>query len=315
MKPRTALSVFKEAVQEWREDKALRLGAALAYYAVLSMPPLIVIILHATAFFYEGDAGGALQAQLGNLIGDETARTILQAQSDGALIGGLSSKVVGIAILLFGATGVFASLQDALNTIWEVQPKPGRGCWGMVCDRFLSLSMVFGVAFLLMVSLVVSAGVTSVTAFTVGSYPGGHEAVRAVELILSFLVIAVLFAVMFKTLPHVKLVWSDVAVGAAVTAALFTFGKFVIWVYLGERNIASTYGAAAPAVVLILWVYYSCQILLFGAEFTQVYANRYGSRIVPAEDAVPVTEEKRAQEGLEANTPARKGETNGGRAA
>jgi membrane protein len=315
MKTVVTLAVFKETFQEWRQDKALRLGAALAYYAVLSIPPLVVIILHATAFFYKGDAGAAMQAQLGNLIGEETARTILETQSGGALIGGLSSKLLGIAILLFAATGVFASLQDALNTIWEVQPKPGRGCWGLVCDRFLSLSMVFGVAFLLLVSLVVSAGVTGITAFMVGSYPGGAAAVRLVELLLSFLVITVLFAVMFKTLPHVKLVWSDVAVGAAVTAALFTIGKFVIWVYLAERNIASTYGAAAPAVVLILWVYYSCQILLFGAEFTQVYANRYGSRIVPAENAVPVTEEKRAQEGLEANTPARKDATNGGKAA
>jgi membrane protein len=315
MKAATAVGIFKETFQEWRQDKALRLGAALAYYAVLSIPPLVVIILHATAFFYKGDGVASMQAQLGNLIGEETARTILKTQSDSALKGALSSKLLGIGILLFGATGVFASLQDALHTIWEVQPKPGRGCWGLVCDRFLSLSMVFGVAFLLMVSLVVSAGVTSVTALTVGRYPGGAAAIRSVELLLSFVVITVLFAVMFKTLPHVKLVWNDVAVGSVVTAALFTIGKFVIWAYLGQRNIGSTYGAAAPAVVLILWVYYSCQILLFGAEFTQVYANRYGSRIVPAEDAVPVTEEKRAQEGLEANTPARTNPTNGGRAA
>ena len=305
--------LVKQTFREWTEDKVLRLGAALAYYAIFSIPPLIVIVLKAENLLDGGHARAA-QAQLANLIGKDMAQNILQTQ--GQRTNQALTNIVGMGILLFGATGVFASLQDALNTIWEVRPKPGMGFRGWARARFFMLAMVFGMTFLLMISLFVSSIVASVASWMLQAFPDANIATHLLEFALSFAVTALLFGVMFKTLPDVKLMWTDVWFGAAVTAALFAIGKLLIGVFLGKASFGSAYGAAAPLVVLFLWVYYSSQILLFGAEFTQVYANQYGSRyIVPAEHAEPVTEEKRAQEGLHANTPDRKRRDSGDQAA
>jgi membrane protein len=244
--------------------------------------------------FYEGDVGSVLEQQATVLLGEATARSLtetLRTQTEGR---GVATGVFGLGLLLFGASGLFGQLQDAMNTIWEVKPKEGRGFVGILKDRFLSFTMVLGTAFLLLTSLLITAGISAVFQWTQGRATFLHF----LESILSFIVVAVLFALIFKILPDVKIAWSDVWIGAAATSALFLIGKFLIGVYLGRSAVASSYGAAGPVIVLVVWVYYSAQILFLGAEFTQVYANRYGSRLTPSENAEPVTAEKRRQEGM-----------------
>jgi membrane protein len=212
--------------------------------------------------------------------------------------GGILAAVLGIGLLLFGASGVFAELQDALNTIWEVRAKNKGGILAVIKDRFLSFTMVLGMAFLLLVSLVLTAAVSAFGGMLNAWLPFGELLGKVLDIGLSLGVVTVLFAMIFKILPDVKLAWSDVWIGAAATAALFTLGKFLIGLYLGSANVGSDYGPAASVIIMIVWVYYSAQILFLGAEFTQVYANRYGSRVVPAEGAEPITAERRAQQGL-----------------
>lgn len=206
------------------------------------------------------------------------------------------AMVVGIIMLLVGASGVFAELQDALNTIWEVKPKPGLGIMAMVRDRFLSLTMVFGVGFLLLVTLIISTALSALTRFAGLAEVGVIG--QAVNFVVSFVVITLLFAMLYKFLPDVKLGWKDVWVGALVTSLLFTVGKLLIGLYLGNAGVGSSYGTAGSMVVFVVWVYYSGMILFFGVEFTKVYSNRFGSRIRPADNAVPVTDDARAQQGL-----------------
>jgi membrane protein len=208
------------------------------------------------------------------------------------------STVLGAIVLLVGASGVFGELQDSLNTIWEVTPKPGRGIWGFLRDRFFSFTMVLGVGFLLLVSLVVSAGLAAAGKVLSGALPGGEALWSGINFVVSFGIITTLFAFIYKVVPDVTVRWSDVWVGAAVTALLFTLGKIGIGLYLGKSTVASAYGAAASVVVITVWVYYSAQILFLGAEFTQVYARTFGSRIEPSKNAIPITQEARAQQGL-----------------
>jgi membrane protein len=211
---------------------------------------------------------------------------------------GILASVLGVATLLFGASGVFGSLQDSLNTIWEVQPKAGRGIWGVVKDRFLSLSMVLGVGFLLLISLVITTALEAVGAYFGGLLPSWAPVLQALNLAVSFGVITLLFAMIFKYLPDAKVDWGDVWLGSAATALLFIVGKYAIGLYLGKSSIGSSYGAAGSFVVLLVWIYYSAQILFFGAEFTKVYAGHRGTRIAPAANAEPVTEEARAHQGI-----------------
>jgi membrane protein len=289
MRTNELIGSIKQTFSEWMEDKAPRLGAALAYYAVFSIPPLLFLVIAIIGLVYHGDVAGAIQNQLGTLIGEQTARTMMETGRQQRAGGGFIPEIVGVALLLFGASGVFGELQDALNTIWGVQPKQGRGVFGMIKDRFLSLAMVLGIAFLLLVSLALSAAVTAVGGWLPGGEALGHVFVFA----LSFGVTTVLFAMIFKVLPDVKLAWSDVWIGAVATAALFTIGKFVIGLYLGKGSIGSAYGAAGSVIIMIAWIYYSAQILFLGAEFTQVYANRYGSHLKPSENAEPIAEAKK----------------------
>jgi hypothetical protein len=198
---------------------------------------------------------------------------------------------------VLGAAGFFGQLQDALNTVWEVTPKPGGGILDMIKGRFLSFTMVLGIGFLLLVSLLISTVLANLTNVVGNMLPGADLLAQIINFVVSFLVVTLLFAMIYKVLPDAVIAWSDVWVGAAITALLFNIGKFLLGLYLGSSSIASTYGAAGSLVVLLVWVYYSAQILLFGAEFTQVYAQRFGSRIVPADNAVAVTEAQRAQEG------------------
>lgn len=202
-----------------------------------------------------------------------------------------SATTLSTIILLIGASGVFGELQHSVNWIWEVKPKPGRGILGTIRDRFLSLAMVFGIAFLLLVSLLLSAALTSLGTLFDRLPDSLYWVSESLHFGVSFGVIAVLFAMMFKYLPDVKIAWCDVWLGAVITAGLFTLGKFAIGLYLGHSSMASSYGVAGSFVVLLVWVYYSSQIFFFGAEFTQVYANRFGSRIVPSDNAEALSED------------------------
>lgn len=300
-------SLLKQTVAEWNEDRAPQLGAALAFYTALSIAPLLVLLLRIAAAIFGDDASARLEIehQAQSLIGAQGTEAV-QAMIDSAddSKAGMVATVLSLATLLFGASGVFGQLQVSLNTIWEVEPKPGRGVWGFVHDRFLSFAMVMGVAFLLLVSLAISAGLSFASGY-LNPFFGQAEVIGGIiNAIVSTAVIAVLFALMFKLLPDVRMAWKDVWLGAIVTAVLFGLGKGAIGMYLGHSALSSSYGVAGSFVVLLVWVYYSAQILFFGAELTQVYANHYGRHIVPSENAVPVTEEAREQAGIPRRNPA-----------
>jgi membrane protein len=212
--------------------------------------------------------------------------------------GGILATILAVVAILFGATGVFIQMQDALNTIWEVEPKPGQGVWGFIRNRVLSFAMVLAIGFLLLVLLVVSALLHGIQEYLGHLLPMPGWTVQVLDIVVSFGGITLLFALIFKYLPDVKIRWRDVWLGAAVTALLFTLGKFLLGLYLGRESAGSAYGAAGALVIIMLWAYYSSQILFFGAEFTQVYAKSYGRRIQPADNARAVTAEGRAQQGL-----------------
>jgi membrane protein len=301
MNPKQLWSIVKQVASEWSEDKISRLAAALAYYAAFSLAPILVIVLAIAGLVVDKTtAQDEILAQMNGLMGAEGAgavETLLEnsAQSEQQ---SLWAAVLGIATLIFGATGVFVQLQDALNTIWEVEPKPGLGFGAMIRTRFLSFTMVLVIGFLLLISLVVSAGLSAMGNYVGGLLPDYELLWQVVNFVVSFAVITLLFAMIFKFLPDVEIAWRDVWMGAVVTTVLFLIGKYLIGLYLGRSAVGSTFGAAGSFAILLLWVYYSAQILLIGAEFTQVYANRYGTDIRPAEHAVPVTEEARAQQGI-----------------
>jgi membrane protein len=201
---------------------------------------------------------------------------------------GILAAAIGILIALFGASGIFGQLQDALNTIWDVKPKPGQGIWGFIRARFLSFAMVAGVCFLLLVSLTVESLLRGLHNYLQSIVPGGHYLGLAVFYVFDLAIIVLLFAMIFRYLPDTKIAWRDVWTGAALTAILFLIGKFLLGLYLGSGAAGSAYGAASSLVTLLLWVFYSAQILLFGAEFTKVYANTYGSPVQPEEHAIRV---------------------------
>lgn len=299
MNPKTVWDLLKPTGLEWMEDKVPRLGVALAFYSVLSLAPLLVIaIAIAGLVFGEEAARGQVVEQMGGLVGKQGAEAIQEMIANARKPeSGIIAAVIGVATLLFAATGVFGELHDAMNTIWEVQPKPGGGVMRFIKDRFLSFTMVLGIAFLLLVSLVLTTALAATGKYLSGLVPFA-AVMQVLNFVISFAVITLLFAMMFKLLPDVKIGWSDVWIGAVITGLLFTLGKLLIGLYLGHSSIGSAYGAAGSFVVLLVWVYYSSQILFLGAEFTQVYANKYGSRIEPAEGAEPVTDEARAEQGI-----------------
>jgi len=286
--------VVKETGIGWDEDNVTRLAAALAYYTLLSIAPLIILAVAVAGLaFGEAAAREHIAAELSSVVGTGAASAIESIVQNARAPGtGIVSLAVGIVVLLFGASGVFGELQSALNTVWDVAPQPGRGVWGLVKDRFFSFTLVVGVAFLLLVSLVVSAALTWVGQVFEDTLPGGALVWQVVNFAISLGVVTVLFALMFKKLPDVFIRWRDVWVGAAVTAGLFTLGKFGLGLYLGSAGVSSAYGAAGSIVALVIWVYYSSQVVLVGAEFTEAYARHFGSQIRPDRGAVSV--ERRA---------------------
>ncbi len=293
-------NLLKETFQEWNEDKSPRLAAALAYYTAFSITPLLIVVIAIAGLVYGQDAvRGRLQYQIADIVGGEAAGAIQEMLANfNQPSSNIIATIIGIVTLLLGAAGLFGQLQDALNTIWEVAPKPNQGLLATLRQRFISFTMVLGVGFMLLVSLVISAAVSAVGSVVAGYLPGEEFILQIVNLVISFAVITLLFAAIYKVLPDVKISWRDVWMGAVVTALLFTLGKFLLGLYLGSSSVASGYGAAGSFVLLLLWIYYSAQILLFGAEFTQVYARRYGTRIEPSKNAVRLSEGDRVQQGI-----------------
>ena len=297
--------LLAETATEWWNDKAPRLGAALAYYTILSVAPLLVLVTPVVGWVFGRErARTQIIAQVGQLLGKEAGLAV------DALIGmgGLErpshlATALTAGVLLFAASGVFAELQDAMDTIWEVTPRPGSraALLSLLRQRFLSFAMVICIGFLLLTSLLISAMLASVRAFAEEHVRIAAGVWTAAHGVASFLVITLLFALIFKVLPDVKIRWRDVWLGAAITSALFAAGRYLIGKYIGQAALWQSYGQGARSLVaLLVWVYYSAQILVFGAEFTKTYTKRVGAGVELTEAAVPVTEEARAQQGLAA---------------
>ena len=296
----TFWTLIKNTFNEWSEDKASRLAAALSYYTIFSMAPLLIItVAVASIFFQQSDVKQTLLAQIQSFIGPSGADFIQSVMQNASISGGNTlATIIGVVTLLVGATTVFAQLQESMNVIWEVQLKPNQGILHTIQKRLLSFALVLVIGFLLVVFLVVSAVISSLSTFFSGVLPGAGWVWQVVDFFLSFAIITLLFAAIYKVLPDVQIGWEDVWIGAAVTALLFTIGKFLIGLYLGHSSVSSVFGAAGSLVVILIWVYFSSQILFLGAEFTQVYAKRYGKEIKPDSDAMPITEEARMQQGM-----------------
>jgi membrane protein len=292
MNPKEAFSLLKATFFEWLDDQAPMLGAALAYYTVFSLAPLLIITIAIAGLVFGAEAAqGQIFDQLRGLLGDASGKAmeeIVQSASAEPKTG-VVATVIGLVTLLFGASGVFGQLQASLNIIWGVQPKPGRGILGIIRDRILSFGFILVVGFLLLVSLLLTAAIAFVGKQFGAMVPGMEAVIQLLNAILSLAVITLLFAMMFKILPDANIAWRDVWIGAFITALLFTIGKFALGFYLGRSGVASSYGAAGSLIVLLLWVYYSSQIVFFGAEFAQVYANRFGSHVTPSSNAIAVS--------------------------
>jgi membrane protein len=273
--------LFKSAAVNWVQDYAQSMGAALAFYTMFSIAPLLLIVIAVAGFaFGEEAARGEIYEQLGELLGDQGALAVEGLlESVGKPGKSALATFFGLVFLFIGATTVFAELQDAFDRIWRAPPRAGAaGLWNIVRVRLLSFGMILGIGFLLMVSLVFSAAMAAMNAKWNPLFSGWATVAKSIELAISLLLATAVFAMMNKTMPRVRIDWKDVWVGAAVTSLLFLAGKFLIGVYIGRSNISSAFGAAASLVVVLLWVYYSAQIFLFGAEFTWVYSHKYGSR-------------------------------------
>jgi len=297
-------ALLKQTVQAGVQDKAARLGAALSYYTIFALPPLFIIVIFvASLFLDEHSVRSGLLEQVGGLVGKKGAEAIestLAASNPQAT--GLLASILAVATLILTATGLFIELQSDLNTIWGVEEKPGQGIWGFIKNRLLSFAMVVGIGFLLLVSLVVSAALAALGKYFSGLLPGLTILWTLVNIVVSFGVITVLFAMIFKILPDVNVPWRDVWMGAALTALLFTFGKSLLGVYLGRNSAVTAYGAAGSLVLLLLWVYYSSQILFLGAEFTKVFSFHYGTQPEPKAHAQWIKPTKAA---LPRRTPGR----------
>lgn len=292
--------MLKETASDWMEDNALRLSAALAYYSIFSIAPLMVIAIAIAGWVLGNEAAqGILNDQLKGLLGAQAANGVSEMVKNASKpSSSLVAGTVGAITLLMGASGVFGQLKDALNTIWEVKAKPGQGIMKFVRERILSFGMVLVIGFLLLLSLFLTTVLSGISKYVGSALPFSEALTAVIGFSVSFGVITVLFASIFKFLPDAKVKWRDVWIGAIATALLFEIGKILLGLYLGRESTASPYGAAASVVLLLLWVYYGSLILFFGAEFTQVYARTMGEKIEPNANAELVTEEARKQQGL-----------------
>ncbi len=270
----------RRTVEAWTEDYAPSMGAALSYYALFSIAPMLLIVIGVAGYFFgEQAARGEIFGQIADLIGPQGARAVESLVASARKPeSGVLAALIGAALLVTGATTVFGELQNALDRIWRAPARvQAKGWWKLLRTRVLSFGMILGIAFLLMVSLVLSAVVSAL-----GDWWGLH----ALDVLLSFALTTVLFAMIYKVIPRVRIAWRDVWMGAAVTAALFAIGKWLIGLYIGRSSAASAFGAAGSLVVLMLWVYYSSQIFLLGAEFTRLYAEEHGSHAAPVPSVI-----------------------------
>jgi membrane protein len=281
----TIWKLSKTTATAWHQDKAPRLAAALAYYAIFSIAPLLIAIIWiAGLIFGPRAAQGHLVTQLQEIVGANGIAVIQTMIKDASETpAGLLTTLIGLATLLFGASSLFGQLQDALNTIWEIEPKPGglkAGLKLFLKNRLLAFLMVLFTGFLLVLSLAASSVLHVISRTLDQQSVDWVVPLRAIDLFVPLIIITVLFAIVFKILPETRIAWSDVWLGAIITSILFTLGKVLISLYFGFSNVASIYGAASSLIILLLWIYYSAQIFLFGAEFTWVYATHFGSRAI-----------------------------------
>jgi membrane protein len=279
--------VLKRALAGWWSDNVPRLGASLAYYTLFALAPILVIAIGVAGLVFGRDAvRGEIVGQIQGLVGRQGAEAV-QAMVEGASRPSASvlATVVGSVTAFLGATGAFIELQTALNAIWRVKPKPGVSVSAFLLERLISFGLVVGVGFLLLVSLLVSAALAALNHYLGDVFPALAAVWQATNVLVSLGVVTLLFAMVYKVLPDVELSWRDVWVGALVTAGLFSIGKQIIGLYLGTSSVASSYGAAGSIVVLLVWVYYSSQVVLLGAEFTRFYVEHFRGRPAPEKHA------------------------------
>lgn len=272
--------LVSRTIHAWIDDGAASMGAALAYYTLFSLAPLVLIVISVAGFVFGVDAArGEIFDQLRGLMGAPGAAVIQELiESVSRPAGGLVATAVGLALMLVGATTVFAELQSALDRIWRAPPRRQMGLWRLLRARVLSFGLILGLGFLLIVSLVVSAALAAVQRWWSAWFSGWEIALQLINILSSLGLMTLMFAMIYKIMPRVKVAWSDVWVGAAVTAGLITIGRVLIGLYLGTGMVTSGFGAAGSLVAVLVWVYYSAQIFLLGAEFTWVYAHELGSR-------------------------------------
>ncbi len=290
MSPKQLWRLLKSAFQAWNQDKASRLAAALAYYTIFSIAPLLILVIAIAGLFFDATAvREQLMGQVQSLVGSDGAdflRTALDNANRPGQTSGWIATFVSVVLLLVGATGVLVQLQTALNDVWDVEADPDRGLGNVVRKRLLSFGMILVIGFLLLVSLVISSVISGFSDYFNALAPGLDSLVQLLNFVMAFCITTLLFALIFKYVPDVIISWGDVWFGAVVTALLFSIGKFVIGLYLGNSSFGSSYGAAGSVIILLVWIFYSAQILFFGAELTQVFAQRFGSKIRPNRFAV-----------------------------
>lgn len=273
-----AWELIKQTVDEWQRDEAPRMGASLAYYALFSLAPLLVIVIFIIGLVYKGDTVGHIQGQVQSLVGAEAARTIAVAIHNVGTFGhGIFATIVSFVVLSLGASGVFSELHTAMNKIWKVKRRQYGFMLGVLKDKFASFTMVLAIAFLLLISMFISAVLSAVTSYFSYLLPGANFLWHIGDLVVSFGVVTLLFALLFRYVPDERVAWGDVWIGAAATALLFDLGKFLIGFYIGKSSVGSMFGAAGSVVVILSWVYYSSQLIFLGAEFTYVYSKYHGS--------------------------------------
>lgn len=299
------LTIMKNAISGFSDDKAMKLSASLAYYTVFSLAPLLLLIISLAGVFLGKEAiQGQVFAEINGLVGNQAAKQIEEMIQNLEQSGQTTlSVIIGFITLLVGATTVFGEMQDSINTIWKVKAKPKRGWVKLIKDRLLSSSLIVSIGFLLIVSLMVNGMLLALSDRLKSMLPDVTVIVfNTVNALISFLVITVLFGVIFKVLPDVKISWKGVRAGAIFTALLFMLGRVVIGIYIEKTSTGSAYGAAGSLIVILLWVYYTAAILYFGAEFTQAYAQFTGARIEPADYAVHV-EQKETEKDVDVLPP------------
>ena len=296
-------ALLKQTYKEWMEDEPFDLSSSVAYYAIFSLPALLIIIISIAGVVFGKEAvQGQISSQIGAMIGPQAGKDIQDMianayKSDNSII----STVIGIATLLFGSTGVFLQLQKSLNTVWEVKPDPKAGIKKLVIDRATSLGIIVAIGFILLISLVVTAGLSALSNWIQSRLPDFILYIfYIVNFVVSLGIVTMLFAIIFKVLPDIKIKWRHVWIGAGVTALLFELGRFGLGLYFGKSEPASAYGAAGTVILMMLWVYYSCLILFFGAQFTQVYSKRHGKDLPPSDHAVKV---KMVEQPVESGVP------------